>query len=113
MSWINRDVSEYQRFRNERSTYAETYFALVVTALLLAVLSCVPAHGQQPPPAPSFAQPQPSSNPLQFNQPVYMVRAWTPVRNVLGMQPLYRPYIQIAPAYNAQVIPVAPLGGGR
>ena len=87
---------------------------IVMAVLLLASFGCIKCcHGQQPPPVPSFAQPQLSSNPLQLPPAgqVYMVRAWTPVRNVLGLGPLYRPYIAIGPAQPALVQPVVPVGG--
>lgn len=86
----------------------KTYCGLLLLALILIFfigLACT-VSAQSVPPVPSFAQPQgpPTGQ-------VYMVRAWTPVRNVLGWGPLYRPYVAIAPAQPAFVQPVVPVGG--
>lgn len=85
---------------------AGVLFILALAWLLCLAAPALTAMGQSVPPVPSFAQPQgpPAGQ-------VYMVRAWTPVRNALGFGPLYRPYVAIAPAQPAFVQPVVPVGG--
>lgn len=86
----------------------KTYLPLLILLLILAFFLglAFTVSAQSVPPVPSFAQPQ--GPPVGQ---VYMVRAWTPVRNVLGIGPLYRPYVAIAPAQPAFVQPVVPVGG--
>jgi hypothetical protein len=81
------------------------FLAVLLLLAALIIAGSAQCHGQSVP-VPSFAQPQPQ-------QPVYMVRAWTPVRNLLGWGPLYRANIAIGPSYPATVTPVAPLGVAR
>lgn len=98
-----------------------TYLQLLILAFLLGLLcgTCRLCTAQLPPPVPSFAQPQLSSNSLQLppQQPAWLVPV--PARfpyiryRVLGMGPRVEVMVPVGQPFSATVTPVAPVGVAR